>query len=124
MKIEAAPPRLLRAAWKTASISRSASCESSTPRFICFAAKGRMLRSITSPPLSRLRENARIPSSRRRSSSEKAFRIELHDIMFDFAVQRIEHVVEPAAPCDLLAIRPPKCISGALNHRVQDVDHA
>jgi len=60
MKIEAVAPRLFRAAWKVASISRSASSESSTPRFICLAAKGRMFRSITSPPLSRLSEKARI----------------------------------------------------------------
>jgi hypothetical protein len=54
----------------------------------------------------------------------KAFGIDLHDIMFDFAVQRIEHVVEPAAPRDPLAIRPPKRVGGALDHRIEDVDHA
>jgi hypothetical protein len=60
MRIEAVEPRLFRAAWKAASISRSASSEGSTPRFIRLAAKGWMFRSITSPPISRLSEKARI----------------------------------------------------------------
>jgi len=124
MNTEAADRRFVRTAWNVASISRSASGKKLHPALEVFCGEGRDVA---------LDDIAGALEVERKSQDGfeaavfvvgHAVRVEARHVALDLAIEGVEDVVQAPSRRDRLPIPPAQGVRGALDHRVQDIDHA